>query len=134
MTHYLIALYDGPDVPQLNLEDLKDVIRDVDAVAEEAKAAGVWVFGGGMGGHDTAKTVRVVDGRPMVSDGPFAETKEYLGGFSVVDVPDLDTALVWAKKLAVACRSPQEVKPFIEPPTVEMVEAWQAQQKTEQKD
>lgn len=123
MTQYLIALYDGPDVPQLTPEELKEVIVEVDALVEEAKAAGVWVFGGGMGGHDTAKTVRIVDGAPVVSDGPFAETKEYLGGFSVVDVPDLETALTWAAKVAAACRCPQEVKPFIDPPTVESVGA-----------
>lgn len=122
MTQYLIALYDGPDAPPLAPEDLEDVVRDVDAVCDEAKAAGVWVFGGGMGGHDTAKTVTVADGVPVVTDGPFVETKEYLGGFSIVDVPDLEAALVWAKKLAIACRCPQEVKPFIEPPTAESVD------------
>jgi hypothetical protein len=74
------------------------------------------VFGGGLHPADTATVVRVKDGEVLTTDGPFAETKEQLGGFWIIEAPDLDAALAWAAKGAAACAGPVEVRPFQEEP------------------
>ncbi len=110
MTKYLISFDDGwMDFPE---EELPDVARDSIAVVEEARAAGVWVFGGGLL-PQVASTV-APDG--MVTDGPFPETKEFIGGFAVVDVATREEAHYWAAKFADACRCNQEVRVFMDPP------------------
>jgi hypothetical protein len=105
MTRYLISFDDGamtfPD------EDLPAVAEAAHAVAQEAMDAGVWVFGGGLKGQEEVSVV-ATDGK--VTDGP--ESKAYIGGFSVVDVPSREEALEWAAKIAVACRCAQEVREF----------------------
>src|SRR6187402_2236052 len=103
MTQYLIAFDDGDMVfPE---EDLPDVARDSQAVVQEARQAGVWVFGAGLQHQDPS--VVATDG--TVTDGPYPESKEHVGGFAVVDVPTRDEALVWAARIAVACRCAQQV-------------------------
>ena len=103
MTQYLIAFDDGDmTFPE---EDLPDVARAAQAVVREARDAGVWVFGAGLEHQDPS--VVATDG--TVTDGPYPETKEVLGGFAVVDVPSREEALAWAAKIAVACRCAQEV-------------------------
>jgi hypothetical protein len=84
----------------------------VGVVNDAMKDAGVWVFGGGLLPSDSATVVRVQNGSATVTDGPFAETKEQLGGFWVIDVDDLDAALAWAERAAEACEVPIEVRPF----------------------
>jgi hypothetical protein len=84
----------------------------VGAVNDEMKAKGVWVFAGGLLSSDSATVVRVQNGATTMTDGPFAETKEQLGGFWVIEVDDLDAALAWAEKATVACGWPIEVRPF----------------------
>ena len=117
MKHYLLSIYqpDGdPPPPEL----LEPVMREVDAVEEEMKAAGAWVFSGGLHPSSTATVVRLRDGELLMTDGPFAEGKEHVGGFTVVRAPDLDAALEWARKLARALTLdqraglPVEVRPF----------------------
>ena len=88
------------------------MFKDVDAVNTEIKAEGAWVFAGGLHPADTATVVRAKDGEVVTTDGPFAEAKEQLGGFWVIQAPDLDAALAWAAKATVACRAPVEVRPF----------------------
>jgi hypothetical protein len=106
MPRYLISFDDGAmTFPQ---EDLPAVAEAAHAVAQEAMDAGVWVFGGGLHHH---KTVSVVSTDGAVTDGP--ESKAYIGGFSVVDVPSREEALEWAAKIAVACRCAQEVREFV---------------------
>jgi hypothetical protein len=113
MTKYLISFNDGAmSFPE---EELPDVARAAHAVVQEAEDAGVWVFGGGLKDHEEASMV-AIDG--MVTDGPHSETKQYLGGFAVVDVPSREEALEWAAKFAVACRCAQEVREFVPDPTV----------------
>jgi hypothetical protein len=108
MPKYLISFDDGAmTFPE---EELPDVARAAHAVEAEATAAGVWVFGGGLKNHAEASIVST-DG--TVSDGPHSESKQYLGGFAVVDVPSRDDALQWAAKIAVACRCAQEVREFV---------------------
>ncbi|GAA4736380.1 YciI family protein [Nocardioides endophyticus] len=90
------------------------------AVVEEMKAAGVWIFGGGLEEEvDEAFSADATSGTLLFTDGPFAETKEYLGGFCVIRVPDDDTARVWAGKMAEGCGWPQEVRRFKPLPSTE---------------
>jgi hypothetical protein len=108
---HLISFDDGamtfPD------EELSAVADAAHAVVDEAKDAAVWVFGGGL---HSPREVTVVASDGMVTDGP--ESKAYIGGFSVVDVPSRAEALEWAGKIAVACRCGQEVREFLPDPAV----------------
>jgi hypothetical protein len=111
MTRYLISFDDGAmTFPE---EELSDVAEAAHAVVREAEDAGVWVFGGGLHSHEEVSVV-AIDG--TFTDGP--ESKAYIGGFSVVDVPSRDEALEWAAKVAVACRCAQEVREFVPDPSV----------------
>jgi hypothetical protein len=86
--------------------------RDIDALNDEMNARGVIVFVGGMGSPRAAKSVRVREGKPIVSDGPYLETKEHIGGFWVLELATLDEGVEWGKKAAIACRAPVEVRGF----------------------
>jgi len=111
MTRYLLSIYqpDGPTPPP---EVLQKIMGDVDVLNNEMKAAGTWVFNAGLHPASTATVVRVQDGEVLMTDGPYAEGKEHLGGFTVITAPDLDAALEWAGKLARAITLPVEVRPF----------------------
>ena len=112
MTQYLISFDDGAmTFPE---EDLPDVARAAHEVVQMAQDAGVWVFGGGL--ESQRASIVATDG--TVTDGPYPESKAYVGGFSVVDVPSREEALEWAAKIAVACRCAQEVREFVFDPTV----------------
>jgi hypothetical protein len=112
MTKYLISFDDGAiTFPE---EELPDVDAAAHAVVQDAKDAGVWVFGGGLTDHKDASVV-ATDG--TVTGGPYRESKQYLAGFSVVDVPSRQEALDWAAKFAVACRCAQEVREIMFDPT-----------------
>ena len=87
-------------------------MRDVQALVQEIKAAGAWVFNGGLHPPDTATVLRLERGEIVMTDGPFAEGKEHIGGFLIVKVPDLDAALAWGRKAARAITLPIEVRPF----------------------
>lgn len=93
-------------------ERLEAIARRLDAIHQEAKAAGAWVFSGGLNSPSTATVVRVRDGETLLTDGPFTEGKEYVGGFSILRAPDLDVALDWGRKFAQAIGLPIEVRPF----------------------
>ena len=111
MTQYLIAFDDGDMV--FPREDLPAVAKAVREVEEDGRRAGVWVFAAGL--EHQVPSVVATDG--TVTDGPYPETKEVLGGFAVVDVPSRDEALQWAAKIAVACRCAQEVRELLPDPT-----------------
>jgi hypothetical protein len=115
MTQYLLSVVqpDGDPPPP---EVLQKIMRDVDALNRELRAAGAWVFSGGLHPPSTATVVRFRDGEVMMTDGPFAEGKEHIGGFMIVESPDLDSALVWARKAAKATTLPIEVRPFRDRP------------------
>ena len=115
MPEYLIA-FNAEWVPDLSEEEILERARVTGALTAEMKAAGVWVFGGGLDEDSVVAGVDLVDGRPVLLDGPYAETKEHLGGFCVVQVPDDETARTWATKVAVACGWPQQVHRFMVPP------------------
>jgi hypothetical protein len=110
MARYLISFDNGwMTFPE---EELPDVAEAALAVVHEAQEAGVWVFGAGL--ESQRASVVATDG--MVSDGPYPETKEVIGGFSIVDVPSREEALEWAAKIAAACRCAQEVRELLPDP------------------
>ena len=112
MPHYLLSVCYPADAVAPQPAELEVVMARVDALNSEMRSAGVWVFGGGL--HD-ATAATVVDGRSgdhVVTDGPFVETKEMVGGLVVVDVADLDQALAWAGRMTDAIGVPIEVRPF----------------------
>jgi hypothetical protein len=116
MPQYLVAVYDQPDTRSRPAEEMADVIAAVGAVNQKAMDAGIFVFGGGLHDQSATTTVDRRSGKAEFTDGPYLETKEYLGGFWVIDVPDLDAALSWASEAAAACQQPLEVRPFMEEP------------------
>jgi len=113
MTRYLISFDDG--WMRFTEEELPDVAKAATDVVKEAQAAGVWVYGAGL----ESQRASVVDTDGIVTDGPFPETKEIIGGFSIVDVSSREEALEWAAKIAVACRCKQEVRELLpDPPAI----------------
>jgi hypothetical protein len=112
MTQYLLSVHIDESAEPPPPEVMEKAYKDVDAVNQQLKDAGAWVFAGGLHPSSTATTVRVRGGEVVTTDGPFAETKEQLGGFWVLDLPDLDAALEWARRCTVACLAPVEVRPF----------------------
>jgi hypothetical protein len=111
MKRYLLSIYQPDGDPPLP-EVLDKVMRDVDALIEEAKSAGAWVFNGGLHPPSTATVVRLQDGELLMTDGPFAEGKEHVGGCLIIKAPDLDSALEWGRRAAKAITLPIEVRPF----------------------
>jgi hypothetical protein len=110
MARYLISFDDGwMTFPE---EDLPDVAKAALEVVQEAEDAGVWVYGAGL----ERQQASIVDTNGLVTDGPFPETKEVIGGFAIVDVPSREEALEWAAKIAVACRCAQEVRVLLPDP------------------
>jgi hypothetical protein len=116
MKQYLLSVHmvEGQAVP--SDEEMQQAYKDVDVFNAELQAEGAWVFAGGLYPADTATVVRVQDGEVLTTDGPFAETKEQLGGFWVVQASDLDAALALAARGAAACKAPVEVRPFQDEP------------------
>jgi hypothetical protein len=100
-----------PDGDRPPPEILGPIMRNVEAWEEEVKAAGAWVFTAQLHLASTATVVRVQDGDVLMTDGPFAEGKEHIGGFTIVSAPDLDAALDWARRLSSAVTLPIEVRP-----------------------
>jgi len=111
MKMYLLSIYqpDGPIPPP---EVLERVMRDLDVMNKELKATGSWVFAAGLHEPSTATVVRAKDGEVVMTDGPFVEGKEHIGGFTIIKAPNLDVALRWGQRLAQATSLPIEVRPF----------------------
>jgi hypothetical protein len=116
MPQYLLSVYmiEGQEPPPE--ETIQQMYRDVEVVNQNMKSEGAWVFAGGLHPANTATVVRQQGGEVLTTDGPFAESKEQLGGFWVIQAPDLDAALAWAEKATVACQAPVEVRPFQDEP------------------
>jgi hypothetical protein len=115
MKQYLLAVH-SVEGETPSAEEMERAYKDVNVFNTELQAKGAWVFAGGLHPADTATVVRVKDGDVLTTDGPFAETKEQLGGFWIIKAADLDEALAWAAKGAAACKGPVEVRPFQEEP------------------
>lgn len=111
MKNYLLSIYqpEGPTPPP---EVLAKVMHDVHALVGEIKAAGAWVFNGGLHPPTTSTVVRLKGDDLLMTDGPYTEGKEHIGGFLIVKAPDLDAALEWARKAARVITLPIEVRPF----------------------
>ena len=111
MTQYLVAIY-HPDDYDPSTED-EAMSRDIDTLNKEMVAAGVRVFVGGLAPARTAKSVRrKPGGKPLITDGPYLETREHIGGFWVLECSAPEEALAWGEKAATACRAPVQVRPF----------------------
>ena len=112
MTQYLVAIH-HPDDYDPSAED-EAIFRDIEALNLEMMAAGVRIFAGGLHPASSAKSLRAKpDGKVLITDGPYLETKEHIGGFWVLEAANLDDALAWGRKAAVACRAPVEVRPIL---------------------
>jgi hypothetical protein len=116
MKQYLLSVHSVEGAPAPPPEAMQKAYQDVAAFNSELQGARAWVFAGGLHPPGTATVVRVEDGETLITDGPFAEGKEHVGGFWVIKAPDLDAALAWAAKAAQACTAPVEVRPFQEEP------------------
>ena len=116
MKQYMLSVHHDYDAPMPTGEDMQVAFDQVDRVNAELLGAGVWVFGGGLLSPDTATVVLTAAGNTTMTDGPYAETKEQLGGFWVIRCTDLDAALRWAEQCSQACRGPVEVRPFEDEP------------------
>ena len=115
MKQYLLAVYSAEGAQDvMSEEEMQRAYRAVDDFNGEVQAAGAWVFAGGLHPSSTATVVRAQGGEVITTDGPYAETKEQIGGFWVIKAADLDAALDWAAKGSTACRWPVEVRPFQE--------------------
>lgn len=114
MTQYMLSVHhvEGEEMPT-SMEEMQPIFDAVDRFNGELQEAGAWVFAGGLQPRETATTVDATgEGEPLLTDGPFAESKEWLGGFWVVEAADLDAALDWARRGSAACRGQVEVRPF----------------------
>jgi hypothetical protein len=111
MKHYLLSVYQPEGTPPAP-EVLNQIMQDLDQLNRDMRSAGVWVFSGGLNHPNSATVLRLDGGEILTTDGPFAEGKEYLGGFTIISATDLDAALAWGRKLAQAVPLPIEVRPF----------------------
>ena len=111
MTQYLLSIMQ-PDGPPPDDEFLAPIIEDLRVLRKDMKAAGEWVFSGGLHPPTTATVMRPENGSVLMTDGPYTEGHEHLGGFTIVEVPDLDAALEWGRRLALATTLPVEVRPL----------------------
>jgi hypothetical protein len=111
MKQYLLSVYQPQGEPPPP-EVLAGIMADLEALNEEMKAAGAWVFTARLHAPSTATVVRLQDGDVLTTDGPYVEGKEYIGGFTIINAPDLDAALEWGRKVARASTLPIEVRPF----------------------
>ena len=112
MKQYLLAVHDTGESPYATEEQMQQAYQDVDAFNQKLQAQGSWVFAGGLMPAELATVVKVQDGQVITTDGPFAEGKEQIGGFWVIQAEDLDQALKLAAEASVACQNPVEVRPF----------------------
>jgi hypothetical protein len=119
MAQYLLSVHsvEGETPAPMTDEEVAQSIKQVMALQQEMKSAGAWVFGGRLTAPDTASVVRRSDGELLTTDGPFAESREHLGGFYIIAADDLDAALAWASKVTDLIGRPIEVRAFWDEPT-----------------
>jgi hypothetical protein len=114
MKQYLLSVVTPASGTQPPPDVLSQIMERVGVVDRDLRAAGAWVFSGGLNAPSTATVVRVQGDEVLMTDGPFAEGKEYMGGFSIIQVADLDAALEWGTRLTRAIGLPIEVRPFVD--------------------
>ena len=113
MTNYLLSIYQ-PDGPPPAPEVMEPIMQRLSALNEEMKSSGAWVFTGPLHAPDTATVLRARGDDVVITDGPYLEGKEYIGGFWVIAAADLDEAMDWGRKAAAAIGLPIEVRPFVD--------------------
>lgn len=120
MAQYLLSVHtvEGEAREPMTDGQMQEFMRKVGELEQEMKSVDALVFSGRLHGPETATVVSVTDGEAMTTDGPFAEAKEHLGGFYIVNAGDIDEALSWAQKTSVCVGMPIEVRPFFEMPGV----------------
>lgn len=111
MKQYLLSIYQ-PDSDPPPADVLAEIMRDISAVREELRSAGAWVFSGGLHAPSTATVLRPRQQEMLMTDGPYVEGKEHIGGLTIIRAANLDEALEWGRKLARATTLPIEVRPF----------------------
>ena len=118
MSKYLLSVHTSDEAPRQPMtdEDMRRGFALIEAIERDMRAANALVFSGRLLEPAQARVVRPVKGRVKKTDGPFAETKEHLGGFYILEAADLDAALEWASKVTVAIDTPIEVRPFMDMP------------------
>lgn len=116
MAKYLLSMHrvEGETGTSMTDREMQQSWKEIQALNEEMRSAGAWVFGGALYEPDASKVVRMSEGQALATDGPFAESKEHIGGFYIIEAPDLDAALSWASKATAAVRKPIEVRAFRE--------------------
>src|SRR4051812_18671343 len=113
MPQYLMSIWHDEEYEvDFSSPEMQQRVAEVSALNEELQTAGVWVFGAGLHPASSATVIRSDAGNVSMTDGPYAESKEQMGGFYVVEVPDLDAALEWARKAAAVCGGPIELRPM----------------------
>jgi hypothetical protein len=112
MTQYMLSVHHVEGEPMPSMDEMQPIFEAVDRFNEKLQAEGAWVFAGGLEPVETSTTVDNTGDAPIVTDGPFAESKEWLGGFWVIEAPDLDAALKWASEGSKACAGKVQVRPF----------------------
>jgi hypothetical protein len=117
MSQYLVCIHHPDNFDSSSVTE--ETMRDIGALNKEMMAAGVRGFAGGLASTRNAKSLRAQpDGKVLITDGPYLETKEHVGGFWILEAADMDEALAWGRKAVIACRTPVEVRAFLEmPPT-----------------
>ncbi len=113
MAQYLLSVWHDEDyVVDFSGDDAQRLVAQVGAFNEQLMEAGSWVFAGGLHPASSATVVRAIGGEVSMTDGPYAESKEQMGGFWVIEAADLDAALDWARRAAAACEGPVELRPL----------------------
>jgi len=112
MTQYLLSVHSGPTDYARSLEEMQPMFDAVETYNQKARDAGIWVFAGGLQPGELATVVDNTGDAPVVTDGPYLETKEHVGGLWVLEAANLDEAVAWGRKAALACRTPVEVREF----------------------
>jgi len=112
MKHYLLSVVEPSTGEPPGPEEMARIGQRLGVLHEELEAAGVWVFSGGLHPPASATTLRPKGDDVLISDGPYVEGREHLGGFTILRAPDIDAALEWARKFVAATTLPIEVRPF----------------------
>lgn len=117
MNQYLLSVHTaaGADCHSMPPEEMQAAFQRIDTLETEMKSSGAWMFSARLSEPDTATVVRDSGGKTVMTDGPFVESKEHLGGFYVIQAKDLDAALAWASKVTAAVGQPIEVRPIWSP-------------------
>ncbi len=118
MAQYMLSVHsvEGEAREPMSSEEMQQQWKQIQVLEEEMNAVGALVFSGRLTEPDTATVVRVSGGEVLTTDGPFAESKEHLGGFYIIKAKDLDAALAWAAKTVAVINTPIEIRPFWSPP------------------